>query len=252
MQAGTAQAATGLVEYAGDTYWLSQDNHRYLFPGQDDALKSWSLEQTPKKAVSASELASYPFGGIVRFRPGAKPTAVASGNQRYVVARGSVLRPVNDSKLLAQLYPTAGELPKIAVAQFANYAIGAPVMSAQDFDPAKEAEGIATPDDNPPFVPIATRSAAVTKTFQGNLHVNMTMLNDGTSVASAVITDANSPSQSLSIELVDEHNIRLKLCQFSNECALELVGGAAQTQTVTAKATNELGQTIISAPQPAL
>lgn len=243
--------ATGLAKNTDDIYWFAQDGNRYLFPGQDEALKSWSFDPSAVRSVALDELATHPFAGIVRFRPGDKPAYVQTISQPFAVARHGVLRPFANAAVARAVYPnmTASTTPRIAIAQFTNYTLGDPITVASDFDPKKEAEGIVTPSDNPPLV--IQFSAATQKTLQGTITLTVDRDASGAPVARAQIMDANSPPQSLTVELVNQSNIPIRTCAASAHCDQALIGDFATNVTaVIAKVTNELGQVLVSDPVP--
>lgn len=238
-------AAGTLVKSGNDLYWIGADGQRFLFAGQDQALASWSLDASKAVDESPASLATHPFGGVMRFKPGTL-AGVQTSNQLYLVTDQDALRPLSNAQAAAMFPKT--DAPKIAVAQFANYTLDDATGSPSLDDTATTT---VTPDDFTAVQVERPVTGLAEKTFVGKLMLTITNGAGGLPIASATVTGANSPDQSLTVTLVNQSNEIIKTCAGAATCSQAIVGDYANNaHEVIARATNELGETIFSAAVP--
>jgi hypothetical protein len=145
MGARTAHAlspvAAGLLKSddASAVYYLGANGKRYVFP-TEKTYKTWYTDFSSVRTVSKTELATYPIGGNVTYRPGVKMVKIESAPQVYVVAKGGVLRWITSEAVARALYGEAWNtmIEDVPDAFFTNYTMGADVVSAGDFTPSAE------------------------------------------------------------------------------------------------------------------
>src|SRR5688572_2361302 len=121
--------------YLNAVYYLGTDGKRYVFPNEK-TYRTWYADFNTVRTVSEAELAGTPVGGNVTYRPGARMVKIQTDPKVYAVARGGVLRHVGSEALAAALYGSgwAAQVDDVPDAFFVNYAVGAPISSAQDYD----------------------------------------------------------------------------------------------------------------------
>jgi hypothetical protein len=130
-------------------YFLASDNKRYVFPN-DKAYLSWYADFSGITVVSDQDLASFPIGGNVTYRPGKKLVKIQTDPKTYAVDKGGVLRWVTTEAVAAQLYGAnwnqqIDDVPDIF---FANYTIGAPIVSTSDYSVSAEMASVASINDD--------------------------------------------------------------------------------------------------------
>lgn len=120
-------------------FYLASNGKRYVFPDDTQTYATWKSVLGPEKEISQAELEAYPLGGNVWYRPGTRLIKIESDPRIYAVARGGVLREVNEGN--AALIFGSDWRSSLDVLQdyyFTNYTIGEPITSPRDY--SKEAE----------------------------------------------------------------------------------------------------------------
>lgn len=140
----TSQAATissgDLIKASGPAvYYFGADNKRYVFP-TDKTYFSWYANFSAVKTISDSELASYPLGGNVTYRPGIKLIKITTDPRVYAVGTGGTLHWIQTEAVATALYGAnwAKNIDDIPDAFFINYKMGSVIASSSDFVPAAE------------------------------------------------------------------------------------------------------------------
>lgn len=128
-------------------YYLGQNGKRYVFP-TERAYKTWYVDFSQVKTISASELASYPIGGNVTYKPGSKLVKITTDPKVYAVSTGGKLRWVKTETAAQSLYGTDWntKVDDIPDAFFVNYVIGTEISTSADFSP-QNVSNIATSID---------------------------------------------------------------------------------------------------------
>lgn len=120
-------------------YYLAADGKRYVFP-TEKTYTTWFPDFALVRTVTPAELASYPIGGNVTYRPGMRLLKLQTAPEVYAVAAGGVLRHVKSEALAAAMFGPAwaklvDDLPE---AFFIDYRVGPAIQSSADYDPAAE------------------------------------------------------------------------------------------------------------------
>jgi len=126
-------------------YYLASDGKRYVFPNQK-TYQTWFSGYSGVVQVTSQELASYPLGGNVTYRPGIRMVKITTDPKVYAVDNGGALRWVASESVAVQLYGSNWnqKIDDVPDAFFTNYRLGSPVYGASDFSPFTAAQGSAT------------------------------------------------------------------------------------------------------------
>ncbi|MFA6254474.1 MAG: right-handed parallel beta-helix repeat-containing protein [Patescibacteria group bacterium] len=116
-------------------YYIGSDGKRYVFTDAN-VFKTWYQDFSLVKTIMATELAAYPVGGIVTYRPGVRMVKIQTDPKTYAVAKGGTLRWIKNEDLAVNLYGTQWYkmIDDISAAFFTNYKIGLDVSSIEDFN----------------------------------------------------------------------------------------------------------------------
>lgn len=130
-------------------YYLGADNKRYSFPNQK-VYNTWYDDFLNVQNISQAEMASYPIGGNVTYKPGVRMVKITTDPKTYVVAQGGVLRWVKSEQAAKALYGdtwiySIDDIPDVF---FINYTIGDPVESHSDYDPETVRDSLLTINQN--------------------------------------------------------------------------------------------------------
>ena len=146
-----AASATSLFKGSGSTvYFRSLDGQRHVFPNQA-TFNSWLFGTKPTiTAVSDSALSQMPLGNNMLFRPGVRLVKITTNPKVYAVSRYGVLRWITTEAVARALYGASWSksVTDLPDPFFANYQIGVPITSADDFDPDDEQTSVPTPQEN--------------------------------------------------------------------------------------------------------
>lgn len=120
-------------------YYLAQDGKRYVFP-TERTYKTWYSDFSSVQTVSDSELASYPLGANITYRPGTRLIKVITDPKVYAVGRGGELRWVQTEAVARGLFGDqwSMQVDDLPDTFFTSYRLGAPIALASDFQPANE------------------------------------------------------------------------------------------------------------------
>ena len=116
-------------------YYLGQDSKRYVFPNQK-TYDTWYADFSDIQIVSQSELSSYPIGGNVTYRPGAKLVKITTDPKVYAVAEDATLRWVTTAAIAESIFGTAWSslVEDIPDAFFVNYKLGSQIEAAGTYN----------------------------------------------------------------------------------------------------------------------
>lgn len=84
-------------------YYLGDDDRRYAFPNER-VFRSWYADFSDVETVDDAELADYPLGGNVTYRPGTRLVKLTNDPKVYAVEPGGVLRWVKTEAAARALY----------------------------------------------------------------------------------------------------------------------------------------------------
>lgn len=126
-------------------YFFGANGKRYVFP-TDKTYFSWYADFSGVHTISDAELASYPLGGNVTYRPGVRLVKITTDPRVYAVAHGGVLRWIQSEAIAASLYGStwARNVDDIPDTFFINYTMGTAIASATDYSPSTEVAGSTT------------------------------------------------------------------------------------------------------------
>ena len=118
-------------------YYLATDGKRYVFPNLKTYL-TWFSGFSDVATVSQQDLASFPLGGNVTYRPGIKLVKIVSDPKVYAVDNGGVLRWVTSESLAVSLYGSdwSKKVDDVPDAFFTNYSSGASVSDQSAYSPS--------------------------------------------------------------------------------------------------------------------
>lgn len=128
-------------------YYYGADGKRYVFPNEK-TYKTWYSDFSGVKVISDTELASYPIGGNVTYRPGVKMVKITTDPKVYAVSKNGTLRWVESEALASALYGSTWnkEIHDVPDPFFVNYTVGTSISAASQYD--KAAETAASPNIN--------------------------------------------------------------------------------------------------------
>lgn len=127
-----------LIKASGpDVYYFGPDSKRYVFPNEKTYF-TWYADFSGVRTISDVELATYPLGGNVTYRPGLKMLKIMTDPRVYAVDAHSTLRHVESESLAGDLYGADWNqrIDDISDAFFTNYTVGNPIRQPGDYDPA--------------------------------------------------------------------------------------------------------------------
>ena len=145
-----AQALGGrLIKISSSSavYYLGVDGRRYVFPNEK-TFKSWFPIAPTVRTIPAAEMASYPLGGNVTYRPGVRMLKIQTDPKIYAVGKNGLLRHVTSEAVAEGLYGPAWNthIDDISEAFFVNYRVGPAIASVLDYDPEAERARVPTID----------------------------------------------------------------------------------------------------------
>lgn len=128
-------------------YYLGADGRRYVFPNEK-TFRSWFPVAPPIRTIPAAEMASYPLGGNVTYRPGVRMLKIQTDPKIYAVGKDGLLRHVTSEAVAEGLYGPAWNthIDDISEAFFVNYRVGPPIATVLDYDPEAERTRVPTID----------------------------------------------------------------------------------------------------------
>ncbi len=121
-------------------YYLASDGKRYVFPSEK-TYRTWFSDFSDITEVTLADLASFPIGGNVTYRPGIRMVKITTDPKVYVVDRGGVLRWIASEAVATALYGADWntKIDDVPDAFFFSYLIGTSVTSVDDFHPSTAA-----------------------------------------------------------------------------------------------------------------
>ncbi|OIN90284.1 hypothetical protein AUJ42_03315, partial [Candidatus Collierbacteria bacterium CG1_02_44_10] len=134
-QAATIQTGDLIRGSLSSVYYIGADRARYVFP-TEKIYFSWYTDFSSVKAVTDAELASYPIGGNITYRPGVRMVKIMTDPRVYAVDAGGTLRWVETEETAAALYGSDWntKIDDISDASFTDYALGSSITTPSEFD----------------------------------------------------------------------------------------------------------------------
>lgn len=154
-----SQAAGALIKGSSSAVYYLDAGRRWVFPNER-VYFSWYAGFDGVRVVSDAEMASYPLGGNVTYRPGVKLVKLQSDPRVHAVDAGGRLRWIASEAAAAALYgPNWNrQVDDVADTLFLDYKEGEPIAAAADFDRAAALAVAGISED------VAARSGAVRPT----------------------------------------------------------------------------------------
>jgi hypothetical protein len=101
-----ATSTNSLIKASGDAvYYLAEDGKRYVFPNQHIYL-SWYADFNEVQTISDAQLATYPIGGNIFYRPGTRMVKITTDPKVYAVGPQGSLYPVASEQAAVDLFGT--------------------------------------------------------------------------------------------------------------------------------------------------
>lgn len=134
-----ALEGTLIKSYAHPAVYYYLGGKRYVFPNEK-TYYTWYSSFNNINIISPAELASYPLGGNVTYRPGVRLVKIQTDPRVYAVSRYGVVRWIKTELVAFALYGNGWmyKVHDIPDAFFTNYKIGDPIAVAGDYN--KDAE----------------------------------------------------------------------------------------------------------------
>lgn len=156
-EAAGAQGRLIKLSTSSAVYYLGGDGRRYVFPNEK-TFRSWFPVMPPVRVVTRDEMASYPLGGNVTYRPGVRMLKIQTDPKIYAVSRGGLLRHVTSEAVAAGLYGPDWntKIDDISEAFFINYRVGPAIQDVFDYDPASERGRVPNIDHDKNLLPSGT------------------------------------------------------------------------------------------------
>lgn len=156
-------------------YYLASDGKRYVFPNEK-TYRSWYADFLSVQTVSDADLATYPIGGNVTYRPGTRLVKITTDPKVYAVSRGGTLRWVTTEAIARTLFGSdwAYRVDDVPDAFFVNYRVGDAITASSQYVPTTEYQNTVTIDDDhstavvivPTPTPTPTAPAGQAKTIR--------------------------------------------------------------------------------------
>ncbi len=124
---------------SASVYYLGANSKRYVFPN-DKGYFTWYSNFSGVKTISQTELESYPIGGNVTYKPGAKMVKITTDPKVYAVGMNGTLRWIKSEAIAKALYGDMWnkQIDDVPDAFFVNYTIGSEIADAAQFDKTAE------------------------------------------------------------------------------------------------------------------
>jgi hypothetical protein len=118
-------------------YYLGSDGKRYVFPNEKTYF-TWYSNFSGVVTITDAQLASYPIGGNVTYKPGVKMVKITTDPKVYAVDANGKLRHVTSEAIAISLYGSTWnkQIDDVPDAFFVNYSVGAAINAASEFVPA--------------------------------------------------------------------------------------------------------------------
>lgn len=145
-----------LIKMSGSStvYFLGANGRRYVFPNER-VFRSWFPVTPAVRTVSREEMARYPIGGNVTYRPGTRMVKIQTDPKIYAVSRDGLLRHVTSESVAKALYGPEWntKIDDISEAFFVDYRVGPAVSSALEYAPEAERNRVPTIDHDKNLLP---------------------------------------------------------------------------------------------------
>ncbi len=244
----TAQAArvNTLIKGSGSTiYWAANNGKKYTFPNIATYYTwfSWADLSSSVKKISDKELKAIPTAGNVTYRGGAKLVKFPNEATVYAVSRYSILRPILNADIAAQLYGWNWntKVETIPWNLRGDYTIGSMIRNAWEYSTSVEYNGVSTPSDNLPMNVIVGTTPfnpnAPVSTFSGTVNIALTnrLYTPDRAQFTATVSNSNRNANELTIQIKNEtRNEIVQTCYASYTCSATWYVDTVATQEFVA------------------
>jgi hypothetical protein len=120
-------------------YYIGIDGKRHAYPNSH-VFFTWYQNFDAVQTITSEQMAAYPLGKNVIYRPGVRMVKFASLNTVYVVGRDGLLHWVKTEDVASALYGADWntKVDDIPDTFFTDYGFGGEIVSADVFNPAAE------------------------------------------------------------------------------------------------------------------
>jgi hypothetical protein len=169
-------------------YYIGADGNRYVFPN-DKTYFSWYADFSGVNTVTDAQLAAYPIGGNVTYRPGTRLVKIQSDPKVYAVDDHGVLRWVKSEAAAIAIWGSNWnkQVDDISDSFFVNYTVGADINSASDFSPAAAQAAASTINEDKQLLAVAPVNSNTNANSNTNSNTN-TNINNNTNAPTTACT----------------------------------------------------------------
>lgn len=130
-------------------YYIGSDNKRYVFPNEK-TYYSWYNDFSGVSEVNQEDVSNVTLAGNVQYKPGALLLKIQTDPKVYAVSNNGVIRWVKTENIAKQLYGDKWNLlvDDVPDTFFANYIVGTPIETTDEYDPDDEEDSVITINDN--------------------------------------------------------------------------------------------------------
>jgi hypothetical protein len=128
-------------------YYVGTDGKRHAFPNSK-VFFTWYQNFNGVQVITADQLAAYPLGKNVTYRPGVRMVKFTTDPKVYAVAQGGDLRWISTEAIASAYYGASWNqmIDDIPDTFYTNYTFGAAINSAGDYSPTAEMAAAVTID----------------------------------------------------------------------------------------------------------
>jgi hypothetical protein len=208
-------------------YYYGSDGKRYVFPNEK-TYKTWYADFSGVKVITDSELASYPIGGNVTYRPGVKMVKITTDPKVYAVAENGALRWVTSEAVAVALYGANWNqmIDDVPDPFFVNYSTGADITDASQYNKANETAAATSINDDK-NLGSATGGGSVTVSLASNTPATGNVIGKAARVPFTIVNFVNNTALDAIVDSVTVE--RAGLAQDAAFDSLDLLNGATNT-----------------------
>lgn len=113
-------------------YYIGDDGYRYVFPNEN-IYYSWYSDFSEVKTVSCDDLANFPIGGRLVYRPGTSLVKIPSDPSVYAVESDGVLREIPDEDTAKTLFGDdwSERVDDVSEAFWPSFTLGEPLQEGE-------------------------------------------------------------------------------------------------------------------------
>ncbi len=153
-----------IIQGSGPTlYWVDTVGTRYTFPNAA-TYYTWFPDFNNILKVTDAEVGSYPDGGMVTYRPGAKLVKFPDSSKVYAVSRFGVLRHVTSESVARGLYGWnwASQLHDVPTSLRYTYRFGDSIYNTWGYNVSEEYHSALGPSKTGPVTTVTAPGGYIT------------------------------------------------------------------------------------------